>query len=483
MRDRVMGFENEFNPLVRDEDGSFVPTGFTVVNFPDYHEIKKAGGLSYASGAWLPNGSRVYIDSGKPEFCTPECRRAKDLVIQNKAGEGIMRRFFPDYKLIKTNVGPKDEDSDLNSSGCHESYLVFFEDKKDMSDPGFCDSLAPFLATRQIIDGAGWVDFRDGSFLLSGRAEVIQTLVSSESQQNRPIVHTKECQGSWEEGGSREWVHHVGSFYGKGWRRLHLIMGDANILEVPIFLKAGTTSLVLSMIEDGCAPKILCDNLVLAMKSVSRDISGKEKLVLLRGPETLNLWGRALSALEVQEIYCEAAKKYLRGASFESEESEAEAWMIHKFWARTIQAVYQDDLDWLLGRSDWRSVKFLIENSDFPEDLEEKRSIDLGFRDISEPDLAECLNADLSGTRLATDAEVLKAENAAPKDTRAHLRGATIEKLVDYDPPSHKCDEFEITWCRVWYKGAGLTLDSPLDSNQDISWFLKHIEESGKKKA
>ena len=34
------------------------------------------------------------------------------------------------------------------------------------------------------------------------------------------------------------------------YRRLHVIVGDANLAEVATFLKLGTTSLVLAMIED-----------------------------------------------------------------------------------------------------------------------------------------------------------------------------------------------------------------------------------------
>ena len=34
------------------------------------------------------------------------------------------------------------------------------------------------------------------------------------------------------------------------YRRLHVIVGDANLAEVATFLKVGTTALVLAMIED-----------------------------------------------------------------------------------------------------------------------------------------------------------------------------------------------------------------------------------------
>src|ERR687884_636523 len=38
----------------------------------------------------LPNGARYYVDHAHPEYSTPECASARDLVVWDKAGERIV---------------------------------------------------------------------------------------------------------------------------------------------------------------------------------------------------------------------------------------------------------------------------------------------------------------------------------------------------------------------------------------------------------
>src|SRR4026207_733778 len=39
-----------------------------------------------------PNGARYYVDHAHPEYSTPECLTARELVIHDKAGERILER-------------------------------------------------------------------------------------------------------------------------------------------------------------------------------------------------------------------------------------------------------------------------------------------------------------------------------------------------------------------------------------------------------
>jgi proteasome accessory factor A len=58
------------------------------------------------------------------------------------------------------------------------------------------------------------------------------------------------------------------------YRRLHVIVGDANLCEVATFLKCGTTAIVLAMVEDGFIDKDLSiANPVPSMRAVSHDAS------------------------------------------------------------------------------------------------------------------------------------------------------------------------------------------------------------------
>ena len=78
-------------------------------------------------------------------------------------------------------------------------------------------------------------------FQLTQRADFFEEEVGLETTLKRPIVNT------------RDEPHADAQKY----RRLHVIVGDANLSEVATFLKVGTTALVLSMIEDDFLPRDL----------------------------------------------------------------------------------------------------------------------------------------------------------------------------------------------------------------------------------
>ena len=160
----------------------------------------------------------------------------------DKAGERILARSMeaatralPDGQDIV--VYKNNSDGKGNSYGCHENYLM------DRAVPfgRIVRHVMPHFVTRQIFCGAGKVgcettapDDRDVTFQLSQRADFFEEEVGLETTLKRPIVNT------------RDEPHADAQKY----RRLHVIVGDANLSEVSTFLKVGTTSIVLAMIED-----------------------------------------------------------------------------------------------------------------------------------------------------------------------------------------------------------------------------------------
>ena len=98
--------------------------------------------------------------------------------------------------------------------------------------------LTPFFVSRQVVSGAGRVgigqDGREHGFQISQRADFFEVEVGLETTLKRPIINT------------RDEPHADPEKY----RRLHVIIGDANLAEVSTYLKVGTTALVLAMIED-----------------------------------------------------------------------------------------------------------------------------------------------------------------------------------------------------------------------------------------
>src|SRR6188472_2287942 len=239
----------------------------------------------------LTNGARLYVDHAHPEYSTPECTNPRDIVLWDKAGEQVgldACRFAStpgegDLVLYKNNTDNKGA-----SYGAHENYLM------PRSTP-FSDivrHLTPFFVSRQVICGSGRVgigqDGRDHGFQLSQRADYFEVEVGLETTLKRPIINT------------RDEPHSDAEKY----RRLHVIIGDANLSEISTYLKLGTTSLVLSMIEDGFINVDLAvDQPVRTLHQVSHDPTLR-RLVTLRN-------GRSLTAVQLQMEYYELARKYV----------------------------------------------------------------------------------------------------------------------------------------------------------------------------
>jgi proteasome accessory factor A len=105
--------------------------------------------------------------------------------------------------------------------------------------------LTPFLVTRPVFAGAGRVGLgqrgeRPG-FQLTQRADFLEAEVGLETTLRRPIINTRD-------------EPHADS---ERFRRLHVIVGDANMLQVATYLKVGTTSLATRSCcaPPGCSPR------------------------------------------------------------------------------------------------------------------------------------------------------------------------------------------------------------------------------------
>ena len=138
-------------------------------------------------------------------------------------------------------VYKNNSDGKGNSYGCHENYLV----DRNVPFAALVRNLIPWFVTRQVFTGAGKVGSENGAdacdFQISQRSDFFEEEVGLETTLKRPIVNT------------RDEPHADPQKY----RRLHVIVGDANLCEVATFLKVGTTAIVLAMIEDGFIDKDL----------------------------------------------------------------------------------------------------------------------------------------------------------------------------------------------------------------------------------
>ena len=130
-----------------------------------------------------------------------------------------------------------------------------------------------------------------------------------------------------------------------------MIIGDANLSEISTYLKLGTTSLVLAMIEDGFINVDLAvDQPVRTLHQVSHDPTLKQ-LVTLRN-------GRTLTAVQLQMEYFELARKYVEeryGADADEQTRDVLA-----RWEDMLNRLERDPMS-LSGELDWVAKRELME--------------------------------------------------------------------------------------------------------------------------
>jgi proteasome accessory factor PafA2 len=444
---RVMGIETEYGIAVPGQPGAnAMVSSSQVVNayqaataararrarwdFEEENPLRDARGFDLAREAAdsaqltdedlglanviLTNGARLYVDHAHPEYSAPECTNPLDAVLWDKAGERVMAEAAakaasmpggPSIQLYKNNTDNKGA-----SYGCHENYLM------SRSTP-FADivrHLTPFFVSRQVVCGAGRVgrgaDGREEGFQISQRADFFEVEVGLETTLKRPIINT------------RDEPHADPDKY----RRLHVIIGDANMSEVSTYLKLGATALVLAMIEDRfLAGDLSVEAPVAELRAVSHDPSCRH-LVSLRD-------GRKMTAVQLQMEYLELARKYTED-KFGTDVDEATTDVLAR-WESVLSRLADDPMQ-CSRELDWVTKLEIIEGYRSRDGLAwnhpRLQLVDLQYSDVrAERGLYNRLAARGRVDRLLDEPAIERAMVEPPDDTRAYFRGRCLQQYPE----------------------------------------------------
>jgi Pup amidohydrolase len=361
----------------------------------------------------LTNGARLYVDHAHPEYSTPEVTNPRDLVLWDKAGERVMaeaaRRAATIPGTQPIHLYKNNADNKGVSYGTHENYLM----RRQTAFAEIVSHLTPFFVSRQIVCGAGRVGIgQDGStagFQISQRADFFEVEVGLETTLKRPIINT------------RDEPHADADKY----RRLHVIIGDANLSEISTYLKVGTTSLVLSMIEEKALPSDLgIADPVAELKAVSHDPSLTHRIRMRDG--------RRLTALDIQWAYLERARAFVENRM--GSDVDAQTAEILDRWESVLDRLGRDPM--LCARElDWVAKLRLLEGYRERENLgwasHKLQLVDLQYSDVRpEKGLYHRLVARGAMETLFTDEEVRRAMVEPPEDTRAYFRGRCLAQYA-----------------------------------------------------
>jgi proteasome accessory factor PafA2 len=364
----------------------------------------------------LPNGARLYVDHAHPEYSTPEVTNPKDAVLWDRAGLAIMQQAMAyaaqDPSAFPMQLYKNNTDNKGASYGCHENYLM----RRETPFADIVRILTPFFLSRQIVVGAGRVGLgqmgQTAGFQISQRADYFETEVGLETTLKRPIINTRDEPHADPE------LH----------RRLHVIIGDANLSEVSTYLKMGITAIVLAMIEQewfGSDVPIPKDP-VRDLHAVSHDPTLQAKVELLDGSS----W----TALDLQYWFHEQAMKFCARTS--DNDIDVQTQDVLNRWIEVL-GYLETDPSRAAHLVDWVAKLNLLEayrdREDLSWDSAKLELIDLQYSDVrSQRGLAFILERRGQLERLTTDADVAHAVANPPTDTRAYFRGTCISRFPDH---------------------------------------------------
>ena len=363
----------------------------------------------------LANGARLYVDHAHPEYSSPEVTNPRDAVLWDRAGVAVMNLAAKaaaatpggqQILLYKNNTDNKGA-----SYGTHENYLM----RRTTAFSEIVRHLTPFFITRQVFTGAGRLgvgqDGRQARYQLSQRADFFEVEVGLETTLKRPIINT------------RDEPHADPEKY----RRLHVIVGDANLSDTATYLKMGTTSIVLSMIEDGFLDgfDVMPTEPVAEMHRVSHDVTLEHRIKITDG--------RLMTAIEIQRAFLEQAWAYCDshwGSQFDEQTKDVLA-----KWGTHLDALASDPMS-LSDTVDWVAKLRILDGYVKRDGLEwsdpRLALIDLQYSDIRpEKGLAAKLEQRGSLVRMFEDAEVDRARTEPPTDTRAYFRGQCMSRFPE----------------------------------------------------
>ena len=390
-------YENE-NPL-RDARG-FEVEGEREWPGPEYNR---------ALNKLLANAGRLYVDGAHPEYSTPECSTARELVAYERAGELVVAKCLE--AMNRTTEGNEcvlyknNSDGKGNSYGYHENYLM----NRSVPFDVILQGLLPFFVSRPIFAGAGKVGAENGAgpatYQISQRADFFECVADLNTMVKRPLINT------------RDEPHADAARF----RRLHVIVGDANMAELSTYLKVGTTAIVTHMLDEVAAvPAFVLENPVEAVKIVSRDLTMKADLKLSRGGAT--------NALAIQRAYLRAAHDF-----YACRELSPATKDVLVRWESVLDKLERDprqlvaELDWVAKQ---QMIESYVERKGCGWDDPRVALMDLQYHDVRpEKGLYYTLERSRRIERLLDDEEIANAEFHAPRGTRAYFRGACLRKF------------------------------------------------------
>ena len=361
----------------------------------------------------LTNGARLYVDHAHPEYSSPEVTSPRAAVVWDRAGELVMREaveLLTPAGGAGVNLYKNNTDGKGASYGTHENYLM----SRTTPWGDIVKHLIPFFVVRQVMCGSGRVgigpESQQPGFQLSQRADFFEVEVGLETTLKRPLINT------------RDEPHALADRY----RRLHVILGDANHCDTANLLKMGTTSLVLALIEAGAMTRDLTlQNPVTTLRRISHDPTLRAQVKLADGT--------TMTGLQLLRVYQEMVTDWLHrtyGNDLDHDTAE-----VMRLWEEVLTGLENDPMS-CARQVDWVAKLATMEKFRARDGLAwsdpRLRAIDIQWSDVrADKGIFNRMSAGGRFDSLVTDEEIRAAVTEPPHDTRAYFRGRCLSRFPE----------------------------------------------------
>lgn len=283
-----------------------------------------------------------------------------------------------------------------------------------------------FLASRCLLDGAGHLD-SESKFWVSARAAVVDRIIGFGSyNKHRPIFRCDNLLRKLLSGPFWSLSQFARLF--QRTQRIEVALGDSGLCQQSQWLRIGTTALVLDWVEQSADRDVIqLRNAAEATREFARD------WMLVRSVK--DRAGHEFRAREISRVYLRSLKSWLERKA----DVPREAWEIIELWQMTLNQIDTIPKNqgqppmMLVGRLDWISKLWLIQQLDSNTDWSIKKKIDIRYHELSDQGYHRQLVEVLQLPPLIADKEIEKATRVAPTNSPAWRRGNLIRELGDSD--------------------------------------------------
>jgi proteasome accessory factor A len=210
-------------------------------------------------------------------------------------------------------------------------------------------------------------------------------------------------------------------------QRLQIGLSDSNLSDLAEYVKVGSVSLLLDMIEAGWTDKLpIVRRPVDSLHRLARDWDLIASVTTNQGD---------MSAIEIQSAYLKMAEAFVQNTP---KTYRGEASIVLSRWRELLDAVIAfrrdpADKNAAIGRVDWLTKRWMIERLGAKADWASRKKVDLRYHELSVDGYYVQLAETYPELRLIRQEEIERRRRSPPPSSPAARRGWLIREFANSD--------------------------------------------------